>query len=79
MSVERDRQPRSPSAERASPGQAGFSDELADPALRETLWWAKSKGGSGNGVPLNDHLPINPTPLVGGQSWFDNVVVVRKV
>ncbi len=65
--------------ERASPGQAGFSEELADPALRETLWWAKSKGGSGNGVPLNDHLPINPTPLVGGQSWFDNVVRVRKV
>jgi hypothetical protein len=28
---------------------------------------------------LNDALPINPTPLVGGQSWFDNVVEIRKV
>ena len=23
---------------------------------------------------MNDFLPINPSPLVGGQNWFDNIV-----
>ena len=47
--------------------------------VTERVWWSKARGGPGNGRPLNDALPINPTPLVGGQSWFDNVVSIRKV
>ena len=59
---------RSPSARAAVGGE-----------LREDLWWARERGGVGNGEPLNDVLPINPQPLVGGQNWFDNVCRVRRV
>jgi len=70
--------------ERTSPGSPGFAegadaDAVADADARERVWWAKSRGGVGGGVHLNDALPINPTPLVGGQSWFDNVVSIEKV
>jgi anaerobic selenocysteine-containing dehydrogenase len=66
---------------RASPAAAGFSQssETRDPDVTERVWWSKARGGPGNGRYLNDALPINPTPLVGGQSWFDNVVSIRKV
>ena len=47
--------------------------------LRPDLWWARERGGVGNGEPLNHVLPINPQPLVGGQNWFDNVCRVRRV
>lgn len=67
--------------ERASPASPGFSrtGETRDPDVTERVWWSKARGGPGNGRYLNDALPINPTPLVGGQSWFDNVVSVHKV
>jgi len=43
------------------------------------LWWAEATGGPGHGVAINDALPINPAPLVGGQNWNDNVATIRKV
>lgn len=49
------------------------------PTLGEQVWWAKSQGGPGGGVHINDALPINAQPLVGGQNWFDNVCTIRKV
>ncbi len=60
--------------------RAGMSAELrgGDPDVPERIWWAKSEGGTGGGVAINDALPINPTPLVGGQCWFDNVCTLRK-
>ncbi|MFT5586993.1 MAG: thiosulfate reductase/polysulfide reductase chain A, partial [Cognaticolwellia sp.] len=61
-----------------SPAKAGLSSRT-DTDTSEKVWWSKSKGGVGNGKHLNDALPINPTPLVGGQSWFDNVVSIEKV
>ncbi|RMG09607.1 MAG: hypothetical protein D6731_19180 [Planctomycetota bacterium] len=64
---------------RPSPAAAGTSPELRDPDVPERIWWSKEQGGPGNGVPLNDVLPINPAPLVGGQNWFDNVCTVAKV
>ena len=45
----------------------------------ENIWWSKSNKGTGNGVPMNDFLPINPAPLVGGQNWFDNICEIKKV
>jgi anaerobic selenocysteine-containing dehydrogenase len=43
------------------------------------IWWASSKGGVGTGVAINDAMPIAPTPLSGGQAWYDCVCRVRKV
>lgn len=60
------------------PGTA-TDGSLDDPDVSERIWWSRGAGGPGGGRPLNDALPINPTPLVGGQSWFDNVVSLRKV
>lgn len=61
--------------------RAGQSPELqgSDPDVPGRIWWAKSEGGSGGGVAINDALPIQPTPLVGGQCWFDNVCRIEKV
>jgi anaerobic selenocysteine-containing dehydrogenase len=66
--------------ERVSPAQPGFAGDGAtnDADVTERVWWSKARGGPGSGRHLNDALPINPTPLVGGQSWFDNVVSIRK-
>ena len=52
---------------------------LADRDIPDNVWWAKEKGGIGTGVPLNDAMPIAPTPLSGGQAWYDCVCTVRKV
>jgi len=53
---------------------------LQDRDIPDNIWWSRERGGPGNGViGLNDCLPINPSVLVGGQNWFDNVVEVRKV
>ncbi len=43
------------------------------------LWWDKREGGRGNGVNINAILPVNPSPLVGMQSWFDTVCSIKKV
>ena len=60
--------------------EAGFDRELmADPDIAQNMWWAKSKGGVGSGVHINDAMPIDPAPLIGGQNWFDNVCTVRQL
>ena len=69
-------------AERVSPARAGFAPEAASAARDggdETIWWSEANGGPGNGRHLNDALPISPTPLVGGQRWYDNVASIRKL
>lgn len=50
-----------------------------DSDIPEHVWWLESRGGPGSGVHINDPMPINPSPLVGGQNWFDNVCQVRRV
>jgi hypothetical protein len=63
-----------------SPAIAGMDPKrLADRDIPENVWWAKSKGGIGTGVHINDAMPIAPTPLSGGQMWYDCVCTVRKV
>lgn len=47
--------------------------------LEHGVWWDKRQGGRGNGVNINAILPINPSPLVGMQSWFDTVCSIEKV
>ena len=64
--------------EHVSSGQEGMDPADASPSPG-AIWWSKDNGGVGHGIPLNDALPINPTPLVGGQSWFDNVCRIRKL
>ena len=56
-----------------------MSKNLADPDISKRMWWSKKKGGVGHGVHINDALPINPSPLVGGQNWYDNVCSIKKV
>ena len=46
---------------------------------KEQVWWSKKKGGVGHGVAINDALPINPAPLIGGHNWYDNVCQVERV
>jgi thiosulfate reductase/polysulfide reductase chain A len=57
----------------------GKSDKLADKGLKDGVWWSKKRGGIGGGVHINDALPINPAPLIGGQNWYDNVCSIEKV
>lgn len=64
--------------EETSPA-VGKSDKLADKQLKGGVWWSKKRGGIGGGVHINDALPINPAPLIGGQNWYDNVCSVEKV
>ncbi len=66
-------------AARATQLHAGASPDLADADIAQNLWWASDLDGVGNGEHINDILPINPQPLVGGQNWFDNVCKVRRV
>lgn len=46
--------------------------------LEHGLWWDERHGGRGNGVNINAILPINPSPLVGMQSWYDTVCSIKK-
>lgn len=61
------------------PGFAPDLEKIQDADLPHRIWWAKDQGGVGGGVHINDALPIDPAPLVGGQNWYDNVCRVRKV
>ena len=63
----------------ASDGMAQQTDLPFDREVPGNVWWTKQRGGPGGGVHLNDALPINPCPLVGGQNWYDNVCQIRKV
>ncbi|MEM7051567.1 MAG: molybdopterin-dependent oxidoreductase [Acidobacteriota bacterium] len=58
---------------------AGDPQALADRDLPANIWWSRERGGTGTGHRLNDALPINPSPMVGGQNWYDNVCSLRKV
>ncbi|MFG0316892.1 MAG: molybdopterin-dependent oxidoreductase, partial [Planctomycetota bacterium JB042] len=62
----------------SAPGVAAADELPADRDLPSNVWWSKANGGPGGGVAINDVLPINPCPLVGGQNWYDNVCRVRK-
>lgn len=70
---------------RAATGKEGSRSDLPayglteDDDLNYSLWWDKKRGGKGNGTNINAILPIHPSPLVGMQSWFDNVCSIRKV
>ena len=59
--------------------QAKIDKNSKDKDIAKNLWWSKSKGGIGGGVHINNVLPINPCPLVGGQNWYDNVCTVEKI
>jgi hypothetical protein len=61
------------------PVKDGISKEVKDTDVPNRIWWSKDRGGIGGGVAINDALPINPCPLVGGQNWYDNVCKVSKV
>lgn len=57
----------------------GMGQEARFDDLEYGVWWDKRAGGRGNGVNINAILPINPSPLVGMQSWFDTVCSIKKV
>ena len=60
-------------------GIASKGELPADRDLPNGVWWSEDNGGPGGGVAINDALPINPAPLVGGQNWYDNVCRIRRV
>ncbi len=49
-----------------------------DVAMDGGIWWDKRAGGEGNGFNPNSLIPINPSPIVGMQSWNDTVCTVKK-
>ncbi len=59
--------------------KAAKTPSLVDQDLKGGVWWSKKNGGIGGGVHINDALPINPAPLIGGQNWYDNVCKIEKV
>ena len=66
-----------PAPSAASPGMTEGLPDQSD--LASSVWWSKDRGGTGGGLAINDVYPINATPLVGGQNWFDNVCRARRV
>lgn len=75
---------------RATEGRNGQRDDTRVPRagmgpvpsfddLTHGVWWDERQGGRGNGVNINEILPINPSPLVGMQSWYDTVCSLQKV
>ena len=66
------------STKESSPAE-GKSEKLVDKDIEKNLWWSKKRGGIGGGVHINDALPINPAPLIGGQNWYENGCQVEKI
>jgi thiosulfate reductase / polysulfide reductase chain A len=73
---------------RAATGRNGKKQALAaydknviddDADLDEDIWWDPARGGTGAGYNINAILPIQPSPLVGMQGWYDTICTVRKV
>ena len=62
-----------------TPSEGTKPDTFPDTDLKDGVWWSKKRGGIGGGVHINDALPINPAPLIGGQNWYDNVCSIEKV
>ncbi len=60
-------------------GKAGHDPALQDRDIPDNLWWARAKGGPGNGAAINEAFPIDPTPLTGTQNWYDCVATIRKI
>lgn len=52
---------------------------MADRDLPGNVWWAAAHGGPGVGVAINDAFPLAPTPLSGGQLWFDCVARIEAL
>ena len=50
-----------------------------DDGLQHDLWWSEKLGGRGNGTNINAILPIQPSPMLGMQGWFDTVCSIRKI
>lgn len=65
-------------AEPEGPARPTANGGRVDPDVRDNLWWSTSRGGPGNGVALNQALPIDAQPLVGGQNWYDTVCRIRR-
>lgn len=63
------------------PSNPGYSSDpkTEDSDLAERVWWDKAVGGKGAGFNINAILPIQPSPLVGMQGWFDTTCTIRKV
>ncbi len=53
------------------------NDEDAD--LDDDIWWDRARGGTGAGYNINAILPIQPSPLVGMQGWYDTICTLKKV
>jgi thiosulfate reductase / polysulfide reductase chain A len=53
--------------------------DTEDQDLVEDVWWDQRNGGTGAGYNVNAILPIQPSPLVGMQGWYDTVCRVKKV
>jgi anaerobic selenocysteine-containing dehydrogenase len=50
-----------------------------DQDIRDDIWWDRRNGGTGAGYNINAILPIQPSPLVGMQGWYDTVCTLRRV
>jgi anaerobic selenocysteine-containing dehydrogenase len=57
-----------------------WNDEVIaeDQDVRDDIWWDRRNGGTGAGYNINAILPIQPSPLVGMQGWYDTVCTIRK-
>jgi len=50
-----------------------------DSDLASRIWWDKASGGRGAGHNINAILPIQPSPLIGMQAWYDTTCTIRRV
>jgi thiosulfate reductase / polysulfide reductase chain A len=63
------------------PKNAGFATDTKgeDSDLVSRVWWDRATGGRGAGYNINAILPIQPSPLVGMQAWYDTTCTIRRV
>ncbi len=66
-------------AKRAAHPSYSSDAKTEDSDLVERVWWDKARGGKGAGFNINAILPIQPSPLVGMQAWYDTTCTIRKV
>lgn len=53
--------------------------KLEERDMNGRIWWDTKSGGSGAGYNPNGIIPINPSPLVGMQSWNDTICKITKI